>query len=148
MPSMELYDDTTDPLDHLEVYKSCMRIQGAIDALLCIAFSATLKATAQTWYTHLEPGSIDSFIQLEEWFLAHFSTRRRMSHEPNSLFAIRQQDKEPLRDFIARFKAATLEVDHLDDLVEMSALKRGLRISRLTYLLDKNPVRSYAQVLL
>ena len=44
---MELYDGTTDPLDHLEVYKSRMRIHGATDVLLCIAFFATLKATAQ-----------------------------------------------------------------------------------------------------
>ena len=98
---MELYDGTTDPLDHLEVYRSRMRIQGATDALLCIAFSATLKATAQTWYTRLEPGSIDSFVQLEEQFLAHFSARRWMPCEPDSLFAIRQQDKESLRDFLA-----------------------------------------------
>ena len=80
--------------------------------------------------------------------MAHFSARRWMPREPDSLFAIRQQDRESLRDFLARFKAATLEVDHLDDLVAMSALKRGLRISRLTYSLDKNPARSYAEVLL
>ena len=71
-----------------------------------------------------------------------------MPHESDSLFAIRQQDKESLRDFIAQFKVATLEVDHLDDLVAMSALKRSLRISRLTYSLDKNLARSYAEVLL
>ena len=53
MPSIELYDGTTDPLDHLEVYKSRMWIQDATDTLLCIAFSATLKATAQAWYAHL-----------------------------------------------------------------------------------------------
>ena len=46
MPSIELYDGTIDPLDYLEVYKSCMWIQGATDALLCIAFFATLKAMA------------------------------------------------------------------------------------------------------
>ena len=80
--------------------------------------------------------------------MAHFSAHRWMPHEPDSLFAIRQQDRESLRDFLARFKAATLEVDHLDNLVAMSALKRGLRISRLTYSLDKNLVRSYAEVLL
>ena len=76
MLSIELYDSTTDPLDHLEVYKSRMWIQGATDALLCIAFSANLKATAQAWYARLEPGSIDSFIQLEERFLAHFSAHQ------------------------------------------------------------------------
>ena len=71
-----------------------------------------------------------------------------MPYEPDSLFAIKQQDKESLRDFIVWFKAATLEVDHLDDPVAMLALKRGLRISRLTYSLDKNPVRFYAELLI
>ena len=42
MPQVHLYDGTTDPLDHLESYKVLMMIQGAPDALLCIAFPVIL----------------------------------------------------------------------------------------------------------
>ena len=42
MPTIEPYEGITDSLDHLESYKALMRIQGTTDALLCLAFSATL----------------------------------------------------------------------------------------------------------
>ena len=102
---------------------------------------------ARAWYSHLESRSIDSFAQLEKQLVVYFNTYRRMPREPDSLFAIRQQDKEPLKDYVARFKAATLEVYNLDESLVMSALKWGLRTFRLTYSLDKTPTKSYAEVL-
>lgn len=46
MPRLKPYDSTTDLLDHLESYKTFMRIQGTSNALLCMAFSATLWKVA------------------------------------------------------------------------------------------------------
>lgn len=42
MPQLEPYNGTTDPLDHLESYKALIKIQSTFDALLYIAFLATL----------------------------------------------------------------------------------------------------------
>ena len=67
-----------------------MRIQGATDVLLCIAFPATLRKAARAWYSRLELRSINSFHQLEKQFTAHFSACPRMPGEPDSLFAVRQ----------------------------------------------------------
>ena len=61
MPHVEPCNGSTDPVDHLESYKTLMTIQGAIDALLCIGFSATLRKAARTWYSGLRSGSIHSF---------------------------------------------------------------------------------------
>ena len=47
MPNIEHYEGIIDPLDHLESYKALMRIQGVIDALLCLAFSPTLQKLAR-----------------------------------------------------------------------------------------------------
>ena len=47
MSQIEPYDGFTNPLDHLESYKALMLLQGASDALLCIAFSITLRKTAR-----------------------------------------------------------------------------------------------------
>lgn len=41
------YDGTTDSLDHLKSYQALMMIQGANDALLCLAFLATFQKVAQ-----------------------------------------------------------------------------------------------------
>lgn len=48
---------------------------------------------------------------------------------------------------MARFKVATLEVYHLDEFMAMLAFKRGLCFSRLTYSLDKTPMKSYSEML-
>lgn len=42
MPELNLYDNIIDPLDYLESYNTFILIQGAIDALLYLAFLATL----------------------------------------------------------------------------------------------------------
>ena len=148
MPQVDPYDGTTDPLDHLESYKALMRVQGATDALLCIAFPATLRKAARVWFTRLEPESISSFHQLEGKFVAHFDACRKVPREVDSLFSIRQQDQELLRDYITRFKIAILEIYSLDELIAMLALKRELKTSRLTYSLDKKPPRTYSELLL
>lgn len=74
MPQLDPYDGITDLLDHIERYKALMRVQGATDILLCIAFPAILCKAAQVWYSCLEPRSINSFKQLEKRFVAHFNT--------------------------------------------------------------------------
>ena len=80
--------------------------------------------------------------------MAHFDACRKVPREVDSLFSIRQQDQELLRDYITRFKTAALEIYSLDEPVAMLALKRGLKTSRLTYSLDKKPPRTYSELLL
>lgn len=52
-------------------------------------------------------------------------------------------DREPLKDYVAWFKMATMEVYHLNKLVAMLTLKRGLHPSHLIYSLDKTLPKSY-----
>jgi len=48
MPTVDLYDGTTDPEEHLGVYKAQMYVQGVDDAAYCRYFPATLKGVAQS----------------------------------------------------------------------------------------------------
>lgn len=52
-----------------------------------------------------------------------------------------------MKDYMAQFKVAILEVYHLDNSLAMLVLKWGLPPSRLTYSLDKIPAKSYLEVL-
>ena len=88
MPQMELYDGTMDLYDHLERYRTLMMIQGAIDPLMCLSFPTTLQKSAWAWYSGLAPESIVSFEQLEEMFVAHFSTSIRRPRHSDTLFSI------------------------------------------------------------
>ncbi|GFY92557.1 hypothetical protein Acr_08g0009530 [Actinidia rufa] len=43
-----VYEGKTDPMDHLDSYKSLMSLQGCSDEVMCKAFSATLKGPARS----------------------------------------------------------------------------------------------------
>ena len=56
----------------------------------------------------------------------------------DGLFSIKQNEGEILRNFMAHFNAATLEVKNLNEDMAISTMKKDLRGSRFTYSLDKN----------
>lgn len=61
--------------------------------------------------------------------MTHFDVYRKEQWEANSLFLIRHQDPKLLRDYMARFNMAALEVYNLDESMAMLAMKRGVRTS-------------------
>ena len=61
MPQAELYDGTTDPLDHIESFKALMLLHRATDGVLCCTFSATLRKAARLWFFKLLLDSVHSF---------------------------------------------------------------------------------------
>ena len=114
---------------------------------MCLFFPTTLQKSARAWYSGLEPESIVSFEQLEEIFVAHFSTNIRRPRYSDTLFSIVHGEKESLKDFMAHFNVATLEITDLNEFVAMSALKKGLKQSRFTYSLDKTFPKTYSKLL-
>ena len=64
MPTMALYDGTTDPDDHLEVFVSHMVLHGFPEEIMCRAFRNTLTGPARRWFTSLEENSIASWGEL------------------------------------------------------------------------------------
>ncbi|GKV51507.1 hypothetical protein SLEP1_g58152 [Rubroshorea leprosula] len=49
--ALRTYDGSNDPDEHLHTYQAIMKIQNAIDAMMCKVFPATLKSTARRWST-------------------------------------------------------------------------------------------------
>ena len=64
MPQVENYDESKDPLDHLESFKTLMHLQGVADKIMCRAFPITLKGPARVWFSRLTPNSISTFKEL------------------------------------------------------------------------------------
>ena len=46
MPSLDSYDGTRDPFDHIVTFKTTMHLQGVPDEIMCRAFPTTLKGPA------------------------------------------------------------------------------------------------------
>ncbi|GMP98038.1 hypothetical protein CsSME_00046075 [Camellia sinensis var. sinensis] len=47
MPSLDYFDGTTDPIDHLETYRTLMILHAFSDEIMCRAFPVTLKGSAR-----------------------------------------------------------------------------------------------------
>ena len=70
MPAIDIYDGTTDPEEHLGVYKAQMYVQDVDDASYCRYFPATLKGAAQSWFNGLTLGSLTCFQDLADKFVS------------------------------------------------------------------------------
>ena len=74
---MGLYDGAADPEEHVKHFAVQMNVHSYNDAILCRVFPSTLEKAAMTWFISLKVGSVASFAQLCESFIAHFSGSRK-----------------------------------------------------------------------
>ncbi|XP_077226457.1 uncharacterized protein LOC143888969 [Tasmannia lanceolata] len=122
MPPIPQYDGTTDPVDHLETFRTMMLLHGAFDGFLCRAFPTTLSAVARDWYSRLKPNSIDNFEEFGDDLAQHFMSSQRPRKTAASLMALRQEDDESLKAFVSRFNKEALQVLNLGPSAAMNAL--------------------------
>ncbi|XP_025611785.1 uncharacterized protein [Arachis hypogaea] len=124
---MDLYDETTDPKHHLSNFKSRIYLADASDVTRCKAFPTTLTKASMKWFDSLPPRSVTSFDDLSRKFLMRFSIQKdKVKHAP-SLLGVKQEIKEPLRDYIEKFNKACLEIQDLPTEAMIMGLVNGLR---------------------
>ena len=133
-----VYEGKTDPMDHLDSYKSLMLLQGYSDEVMCKAFSTTLKGSARSWFRKLSPGTIDSFGDLSRLFVANFMSCRIRQKNASHLFTIHQKETENLKEYVKQFNKAILEVKDPSDKVVVMAMMEGLLPGPLFDSLSKN----------
>ena len=77
MPSLDSYDGTRDPFDHIATFKTTMHLQGVLDEIMCRAFLTTLKGPARVWFNKIPPNAVGSFEELSKLFLNNFIKGQR-----------------------------------------------------------------------
>ncbi|XP_058084553.1 uncharacterized protein LOC131232336 [Magnolia sinica] len=118
----------------------------ATDAMMCRGFSITLIGFARSWYRQLKPNFISSFTELSRLFLTQFISGKK-SRKPNThLFTIKQELKESLKDYIARFNEEALQVKYYDDKMALVAVFSGLKEGKFTFSIRKNPPKTLADL--
>ncbi|XP_058189237.1 uncharacterized protein LOC131306824 [Rhododendron vialii] len=134
MSQLETFNGSTDPLDHLETYKSLMHLQAVPDEVMCRAFPVTLKGSARSWFNKLQPGSIRSFKELSKTFVIYFIAGQRYGKPATHLLTVKQGRWESLRDYTTRFnKEVVQQVDDNDSFL---------------YLVSKEPPKTLAELML
>ncbi|XP_020203550.1 uncharacterized protein LOC109789096 [Cajanus cajan] len=139
--TLEKYDGTADPEEHLDAFVTQGGLYTDDDAILCKVFPTSLKGPAFNWFTRLPPGSVDSFTSLSSRFVIQFTTSRPHQLTSIALVNIRQEKKEPLRTFMERFGKMTLSIRNLDPAVAMHHLTMALRPGPFVNSLCKKPPR-------
>lgn len=89
MPSIPVYDGTTDVDEHLENFTAYMQMHNTNEATLCNAFCLTLTGATRQWYQRLAPRSIPTFRQLSRQFSEAFLSMKTRKKEKASLYKIK-----------------------------------------------------------
>lgn len=123
-------------------------LQQPPDKILCHYFPTTLKGAAREWFTKLLTSSIDSFEQLSNSFLHYFVGGQCPRRPTNHLLTISQGKKKTLRSYVKRFTQENLEVDEVNDKVQLTTFKAGLKSREFVVSLAKNPPKKMVKMLL
>ncbi|XP_048502695.1 uncharacterized protein LOC125498515 [Beta vulgaris subsp. vulgaris] len=130
IPSMKLYDGTTDPNDHIAQYKQRMItisiLKNMREACMCKVFGSTLTGPALQWFINLNNGIISSLAQLVNTFNMQFASSRRMEKQASDLHRIVQKSDESLQVFVNRFNREKVSIPNCDARTAIEAFRRGL----------------------
>ena len=127
MPSLDLYDGTHDPFDHIATFKTTMHLQGVLDEIMCRTFPTILKGPARVWFSNIPSNMVSSFEELSKMFVNNFIGGQRHKHSSSSLLTIEQGENESLRSFITCFNREALTVDEMDDKLLLAAFHYGVK---------------------
>ncbi|XP_073044289.1 uncharacterized protein [Primulina eburnea] len=141
------YDGHTDPEEHLGRFENIALLHQYSDGVKCRVFLGTLVRSAQQWFNSLPPNSICSFEDFSAAFLHRFASSKRHQKNYLSLFVMKQQEGETLREFVQRFNNVALEIPAVTPDIMISAFTQGLRGGEFFKSLVKKPPSSYDDLL-
>ncbi|KAK4428376.1 hypothetical protein Salat_1137200 [Sesamum alatum] len=110
-------------------------------------FRTTLVGRAQTWFSQLAQGSIETFKQLAQSFVHHFAGNIRHPKTPGHLFTIIQEEGESLRSYMQRIRGEILDVPNISLELLSSIIAQGLKNGGLADSLIGEPASSWEELL-
>jgi hypothetical protein len=126
VPSIPLYDGTTDHMEHLEMFRAHVALREVPNEIACRAFPLTLTGSGREWFTSIPLNTIDNFTNLAKHFLTHFMSMHRRKMHVSYLMTIQQKDLESLKDYIKCFRKERLTVFTTPGNVILPALLNGI----------------------
>jgi hypothetical protein len=127
----EKYDGTSNPSEFLQVYVTAIMTAGGNTAVMASYFHVALTGPARTWLMNLTPGSVYSWEELCAWFTVNFASAYQQHGVEAHLHVVRQEPRETLRAFIARFTKVRGTIPHVSDASIITAFQQGVRDEKM-----------------
>ncbi|KAL0434422.1 UNVERIFIED_CONTAM: hypothetical protein Slati_2776500 [Sesamum latifolium] len=134
-------------MEHLSPFENAALLHRYTDGIKCRVFVTTFARAVQQWFNQLLVGAIGSFQEFRSLFLHQFASSRKLCKIELNLFAVRQKDNEPLKEYLQRFNAAALEVPSATQEVKASAFSQELLDGDFFKSLVKKPVSKFDALL-
>ncbi|CAA0819585.1 Unknown protein, partial [Striga hermonthica] len=141
------YDGSTDTSRHMKSFENMSVLHRYNDPLQCRAFLTTLRGSAQDWFHQLPARAIKDFEEFSSSFLNQFASVRPQEKSYLTLMGIQQKEGESLRDYVARYTRACVEVPRASEEIKAVGLTRGLLPGLYRNSLAKRPGRTFDEVL-
>ncbi|CAA0822280.1 Unknown protein, partial [Striga hermonthica] len=110
-----MYGGSSDPSRHVRTFENMAVLHGYSDSVCCRAFLSTLRGGALDWFHQLPPGSIADFEDFASKLTNQYSSTVAQEKTYLTLMAMRQEEKESLRKYVARYNRTCLEVPSASD---------------------------------
>jgi hypothetical protein len=127
----EKYDGTSNPSKFLQVYVTAIMAAGGDTAVMATYFHVALFGPARTWLMNLAPGSIYSWEELCERFIANFASAYQQHGVEAHLHVVRQEPGETLQAFISRFTKVRGTIPRISDASIITAFCQGVRDEKM-----------------
>ncbi|GAU33948.1 hypothetical protein TSUD_148680 [Trifolium subterraneum] len=147
IPQLPTFEGKIDPLEHLMAVGTQTSIIGAEEHLKCKLLSSTLKDAALRWYMNLPKNSIASYTDFHKKFIHQFAGSKHVQVTATSLFGIHQGHNENLRQYLARFNEATIQVSNPNQEMFVAAVQSGLKAGHFNESLVQKPASTMQEVM-
>nr|CAE02527.2 OSJNBb0003A12.14 [Oryza sativa Japonica Group] len=139
---IEKYDGTTNPESWLTVYGLAIRAAGGDSKAMANYLPVALADSARSWLHGLPRGTIGSWAELRDHFIANFQGTFERPGTQFDLYNVIQKSGESLRDYIRRFSEQRNKISDITDDVIIAAFTKGIRHEELVGKFGRKPPRT------
>jgi len=119
----------------------------APDSLKCKLLARTLNDAALRWYMNQPRFSIVSYQDMRKKLIHQFSASRHRKVSTTSLFNVRQEHNESLRNYLSHYNDTTINVVHPNQELFVGAFQNGLRAGPFNESLAQKPADSMEEIM-
>nr|ABA97602.2 retrotransposon protein, putative, Ty3-gypsy subclass [Oryza sativa Japonica Group] len=143
---IEKDDGTTNPESWLTVYGLAIRAAGGDSKAMANYLPVALADSARSWLPGLPRGTIGSWAELRDHFIANFQGTFERPGTQFDLYNLSQKSGESLRDYIRRFSEQRNKISDITDDVIIAAFTKGICHEDLVGKFGRKPPKTVKQM--